>query len=708
MKRINLAILWHMHQPPYLEPSSGNHLLPWAFLHGMKDYFDMGAVAARHPGMKMTVNFTPSLLEQLQGYAQNTIIDRTIAVMDKAPQDMSIADREYLFRTCFGLNDRMVEPFPRFTELRGLYRSAQSAGTSSPSFEPDEITDITVLYLLAWCGRTMSEGNLFKTLKAKGRGFTDLDRNALLDEARTLIQNTKDLYRSLSERGIVELSTTPYCHPIVPLLCNSFAAVEARPNVVLPVTRFEAPDEARRQIAAGIDGFSRYFGFTPRGMWPAEGSVSEQAVRLYKEAGVQWLATDEEILRRSLGGLMSRQDPLRPHSWNNMPIFFRDHFLSDQIGFVYSRRPTEKAVAEFLAEMKVRADASTSEKDVVVIALDGENAWEYYPDGGYPFLDALYNAIESSDFINPVTMSGYLDRFGPGEPLEVLASGSWIDGNFDTWIGDPVKNQAWDYLAAAQQAAAEADLDTDTRSRVQRHLMRAEASDWFWWFGHGHSSIHEKEFDYLFRKNVRAVYEEAGIAPPDYLERPVGLGTAQAPTMQPTSFISPKITGKWDSYYKWVGAGSCEFSQGSIHRLQPLIKMVRFGFDLEWFYLAAEKFEDIPELMGEGSFMKVVFRRPREFTVFIKRETSGLLRVEGREASGLPLNLQGTSAEAVDLFELAIPTTVFRGRGVTEPVDISFFISIGKNDLEEERFPWDSTVDVNWDPRTFRMNNWVV
>ena len=464
MKKINLAILWHMHQPPYLEPFSRQNLLPWAFLHGMKDYHDMGATVLRHPAMRINVNFTASLLDQLEGYADGTTVERTLQVMSRNPSELAEAELEYLYRTCFGGTDLMAAGLPAFVRLRNLYRAAVASENRVPRLKPNEITDLTVLYLLSWCGPTLSATSTVRALVEKGQGFSPADRDLLIDEARKLIKATKGLYGDLSKSGIVELSTTPGTHPILPLLCSTAAAAEARADVVLPPSQFDSPEEARRQVETGLARFESYFGFRPAGMWPAEGSVSPQAVSIIGSAGIRWIATDEAILARSSADVPV--SPRRPWTYNGVSIFFRDHFLSDQIGFVYSRRPAEKAVQDFLDEMKARAATARSEDELVVIALDGENAWEYYQDGGYPFLDRLYGAIVDSDFINPITFGEYIDRFGPGRPLHRLATGSWIDGNFDTWIGEPTKNRAWDMLATARQAVAASDMKARNRDRV--------------------------------------------------------------------------------------------------------------------------------------------------------------------------------------------------------------------------------------------------
>lgn len=710
-RRISVAFLWHMHQPPYEEPRSGLFLLPWTYLHGTKDYYDMGEVARRHPKMRMVVNFTPSLLEGLARYAEDgPIPDQTLLVMSKDPARLTPSDREFLLRTCFGVNhSTMLCRFPRYGQLFDQLHASPAAGPVADRFSPQDFLDLEVLYLLVWCGPTLQADPRVQEIAARGRDYAAADRETLLAIGREFLGRIVPLYRELWDSGQVELSTTPFNHPILPLLCTTHAALEANPSTRLPWARVEAPEEAERQVDEGIQYFAGQFGRPPAGMWPAEGAVSEPAVRILGSRGLRWICTDEEILRRSLGGSMTLRERLLPHTFGGVSIFFRDHFLSDQIGFVYSRWPREKAVKTFMQELRDRAEAANDARAIVVVALDGENAWEHYPDGGYPFLDALYEALSASDFATPVTFSEYLDRHGPGQPLDTLATGSWIDGNLNTWIGDPTKNRAWSFLSETLQVARDVPaLAPDKADRVRRLLMRAEASDWFWWFGAGHSSIHEREFDYLFRQNLRAIYDELGLKPPEHLDRPVERDRAAVPVHPPTARISPAISGFRDSYYKWVGSGSCTFQQGSIHRLQPLVAGVRFGFDERSFYLRVDGFRPMEELLKSGDWVSINVSRPEPGTIQVRREDGGLA-VEVQDEQGISTPLTGASAAVGDILELALPLDFFRPwREGRVPFAMEFHLVLGSADLSDERFPWDAVIDVACDPMGIVLSNWFV
>ena len=712
-RNINIAFLWHMHQPPYEEPGAGVFLLPWTWLHATKDYFDMGEVIRRHPKIRVNMNFTPILLYQLDQYAREAIPDQMMLVMAKDPDRLTLADREFLLRTCFCVNlDTMGIPFPRYRQLHDMFRAWGDPAEAAANFRPEDYQDLSVLFLLAWCGPTLQAHPDIVELTKKARGYTNEDRETVLRLGRELIRRIVPLYKKLAKAGCVEMSTSPFFHPLTPLVVDNSCASESNPGSKLPYLRFSAPEEAERQIASGLDYFEKVFGFRPKGMWPPEGAVSEQAVAMYSQHGVKWLATDEEILHRSLGGEATLEERLHPHRVNGTSIFFRDRVLSDHIGFVYSRWPRETSVRHFMDALKRYSDAAVDDSTLVLVALDGENAWEFYPDGGFPFIDALYQAVEESGFTVPVTLSEYLEKFGPGERLEQLATGSWVGGTLDTWIGDPVKNRAWSMLSAAYQVVRDVrEQDSGIRrltdlAPANSPLLRAEASDWFWWFGKGHSSIHEREFDFLFRQNLRKVYESVGAPVPDQLNRPVDSNRADLPVSEPTAFISPDITGRQEGYYKWLGAGVCEFSHGSIHRLQPIISAVRFGFDATRLFFRVDGFEPLASALEGDGWLRVQFAVPTQCSLLIRPGKDGLVidKVSGKINEG---RVVAARAAVGDMLELAVPVSFFDPFTAT-PMHVKFHVVLGKGKLEVERFPWDSTVGFVFDPETFEVANWFV
>lgn len=716
VRKINLAFLWHMHQPPYEDPRAGIFLLPWTWLHAIKDYHDMGDLVRRHPGIHVNVNFTPCLLQQLEQYAHGAVRDQTLEVVCRDPDDLTDTDREFLVRTCLmACPPAFLEKYPRYRQLHDFYRAAGNPGRAAASLGADELVDLTVLFLLSWCGPSLFRDPTVVELSRRGSGFEPGDRATLVKVGREFLKGIVPLYQELSNRGQVELSTSPFYHPLSPLLHSSSCARESDPSVTLPDVRFSEPGELDRQVRHGLDYFEQVVGIRPAGLWPPEGAVSESVIETFQAHGVTWVASDEEILRRSLGGRLAPGERLLPHRFGSVSLFFRERALSDHIGFVYSRWPIERSVGHFMEALEGLAQEALDEDAIVVVALDGENAWEFYPDGGYPFLDALYGAVEASDFVESVTLADYIERFGPGERLDQLATGSWIDGNLNTWIGDPVKNRAWEYLAAAYQAVRDVpgarclvESEKGVEHALRCCLMRAEASDWFWWFGKGHDSVHEREFDYLFRQNLRMIYKELGLTTPDYLSRPIDTGQEPVPLIPPSAFISPEINGRNDSFYKWVGSGICEFSHGSIHRQKPIVSRVNFGIDRENLYFRVEGFEPIQELLSPNGWLKIHFARPAQCAVRA-RGFSGAPILETLDDDGSSAPLEGGAAGIGEVLEISVPVEYLESSaGSKRPFAIEFCVVIGDRDFELERFPWDSVITMEFDPTSFEVDNWFV
>jgi len=711
-RKINIAFLWHMHQPPYEDASTGTFLLPWVYLHATKDYYDMAALLERHPRMKANFNLTPCLLEQLQQYQNGTVKDQTLELLMRDAERMSEKEKASVLRLCFfGCPETLINRFPRYKQLYDFFRAQGSIQDALDSLEIEHFRDLSCLFLLAWCGQTLQKDPAIKEITSKRKRFNEDDKRVLLEKGKELIRGIVPLYKKLHLAKKIEVSTSPFYHPLLPLLYSNSQAIEANPYCQLPSARFSAPEEVERQITIGLSYFEKIFGFRPEGMWPPEGAVSQAVIEILKNR-VHWIATDEEILRKSLGGEISKEERFMPFRHNGLVLFFRDRVLSDFIGFVYSRWPNEKSVEHFILQAKARADEARDESALLLIAMDGENAWEYYPDGGFPFLDALYTAIENADFLEPVTLSEYLQRFAVTEELEHVATGSWINGNLDTWIGDPVKNKAWEYLAHAYQVVRDvAHVECGIHGHDEQagtykpcYLLRAEASDWFWWFGKGHASQYKKEFDYLFRQNLKAVYQKASLPPPQYLDRPLEGNGIEAVGSRPTAYISPEITGRRDSFYKWTGAGKCEFQHGSVHRLEPILACVHYGFDRENIYIRADGFRALSEFLNGDSWFKVVFIKPIEKTFRIASCGDSCVVQDNKGQA-----VSTAQAKVFDVLEMKIPfTEIDINLKEQHRFTVEFYIVLGKGALELERFPWDSVISFEAVTRDFDLENWFV
>lgn len=599
---VRVFFLWHFHQPWYPELDGSPARLPWVRLHALKDYADLPALLAEDPRVPHAANLVPALLDQLELAAnggRDTFLD--LAQTPVSSWDSTAVD--FALENFFSAHPRTMVPFPRYAEL--LRRKVQylPAGPEAlrRSFTAEDLRDLVVYFHLAWSGERLSRDPLVLKLKKRGHRFSEEEKDALLARQAAFLGEVLPAWRKAFSSGVVEAATSPYHHPIVPLLLDTASAREAVPNLPLPSLRFRHPEDARAHLSLGLSVFEKHFGFRPAGMWPPEGSLSEETIGLLAQAGVAWTASDEEVLLHSMPmGRFSSEPgdraraifrPWRLHD-RGPALFFRDRVLSDRIGFSYATWPAADAAADFVARLlSIRAAAPDAEL-VVPVILDGENAWETYPENGAPFLRALTRALAKEPRVSVTTPSRALAQV-PAARLEKLVAGSWVHGTFTTWIGAPAKNRAWEHLARARDAMGEAVGAAAVRSpldvlggtvapaeKARAALMAAEASDWFWWFGDDHTSAHDAVFDALFRSHLETAYRALSLPAPKALDTPVDEHVASAPLLS-TAPISPVIDGKRADYFEWLGSGrlSGQPHGGAMNRGAGLLKEVFFGLD---------------------------------------------------------------------------------------------------------------------------------
>jgi len=548
MGKSYVALLWHFHQPPYAEPAGGGRelTLPWVRLHAARDYYQMGHLAGAHDGLRVTFNFTPALLAQFDAYLEEGARDRQMALSLRDPAGLDVAEAAALWASCFDVDfRRAIKGQPRYFHLFRKYGRRESFSTS-------DLMDAVALFNLAWCGEIFRRGPLalptgatvdLAPLHEKGGGYTAADVEAIINAQLDVMRAVVPLYRRLRDEGRLELSTTPFFHPILPLVHDSDLATVDRPGATLP-RRFSWPDDAREQVARAAAFFAEKFGARPAGMWPAEGAVAEEILPYFEEAGVAWIASDEGVL--ALSGKRD-YEPARPEMLlqpyrvgkGEVAAFFRHHALSDAVGFEYQHREDlPAAAADFckrLYALLSSARARSLHDALVTIILDGENAWGGYERQGVPFLEDLYKRLARGDVARTVTFEEYLTgAAGRGvaphppvslEPLRPLACASWIDeagsypGNdLGTWVGGAEENRAWELLGAAREALARSTAAPAARAEAREFLLAAEASDWFWWYGDVQGGGAEEEFDRLFRAYVRAAYLALGEETPAAVE----------------------------------------------------------------------------------------------------------------------------------------------------------------------------------------------
>jgi alpha-amylase/alpha-mannosidase (GH57 family) len=556
--RLDLVLLWHMHQPDYRDRGApgnaeGEFVLPWTYLHAIKDYTDMVAHLERHPRVRAVVNFVPVLVDQILDYVHQfetgKIRDPLLALLAREDMDaLTLEERRFLLDSCFHHNHlTMLHPFPRYVRLHELYRAVEGQGDGTIAYlSGDYFSDLITWYHLVWIGETERRRHpLMAELLAKAHGFTPRDRQRLFKVIGDLMRTLMPRYRALAQAGRIEISSTPYAHPLAPLLIDLKSGREALPDLPLPQHQTYPGGRARVSVhvTRGISTHERNFGQPPRGIWPAEGAVSTPLMQLLSTEGCQWAATSESVLVNSLrragnGSLPPRNAYLyrgyRIEGAPGLATFFRDEHLSDLIGFEYARWHGRDAAQHFIAQLEAIArDAQGDEVPVVSVILDGENAWEYYPYNGFYFFDDLYGLLEDHPTIHTTTYAEYLSRNpAPSAQLPGLVAGSWVQGTLTTWVGDPDKNRAWDLLCAAKQAydlvMSSERLSEQAREAAEQQLTRCESSDWFWWLGPYNPGHAVSSFDRLFRVNLTRLYELLELAPPPELSRPLSRGGGAA------------------------------------------------------------------------------------------------------------------------------------------------------------------------------------
>jgi alpha-amylase/alpha-mannosidase (GH57 family) len=543
---LNVVLYWHMHQPEYRDHRTGKYFLPWTYLHVIKDYVDMAAHLEAHPDAKAVVNFTPTLLEQIDNYNHQLkkYLEKGSALNDPMLEALvspvlpeSPEQRHELIRHCLRANeDRLINRFEPYKHLASIAGWLDKQPHSIIYIDDQYLIDLLVWFHLAWLGETVRRTNpRIKELMAKATGYTVHDRNDLVRIIAELSADIIGRYKTLAERGQIELSMTPYAHPIIPLLIDIESATEAMPDALLPHCR-HYPDGVNRthwHIDKGIEVFKKYFGVTPRGCWPSEGSISEATLQLLAERGFEWAASGETVMHNSIHKSGEYIDCVhRGYRYKKADIacFFRDDGLSDLIGFNYSEWHADDAAANLVHHLENIAGACKGNNNATVsIILDGENAWEYYPENGYYFLDSMYRALLQCPDIRLTTYSEILSGKPELTSLSHVVAGSWVYGTFSTWIGEPDKNHAWDLLCDAKKAfdnvISSGKLDTKQRAHAEKQLAICEGSDWFWWFGDYNPADSVKDFDHLYRLQLFNLYMLLGMDPPDNLGAVISHGT---------------------------------------------------------------------------------------------------------------------------------------------------------------------------------------
>lgn len=590
-----------MHQPWYGSVDGQRMILPWTRLHGLKDYLDMIAVVEQHPEVHVTFNLVPSLLAQLQQYVDGETTDDALEFSQRDAADLSLDERLWWMSEGFKCHwPRMLQPYPRYRELlsmRGTGGQPERLERAATRASRRDLLDLQVWFNLSWCGHELRTTEpVVQDLLRKGSDYTESEKQSLLAVLDGALGTIIPRYRAAWERGQVELATSPYYHPILPLLCHFPDAKTALPGIKLPDPWDAVPEDAALQLQRGRELCEKLLGHAPVGLWPSEGSVSDRALELAAQAGFRWAATDEEILFHTLGGeAPSRAGLFGAYQRCGLDLFFRDHRASDKIGFDYASWPAETAVRDLIAHLEHEvAAADSNSAPLASVILDGENCWEYYPHNGHDFLDQLYTALAKHPLMRTVTFSEYLAEDPHRTPLPTLFAGSWINHDFYIWAGHREDQRAWRLLFRARRAlvAAQDSLEPAVRAAAYEHLYIAEGSDWYWWYGDDHSSADDGTFDELFRAHLAEIYRLLDQPVPDeLLEAISGLPAASLVT-PPVALFTPELDGRLTSFFEWRAAGRFEGpgTAGAMSRsgATEVLVGVRYGFDQDSLHLALE------------------------------------------------------------------------------------------------------------------------
>jgi alpha-amylase/alpha-mannosidase (GH57 family) len=620
MAQLRVVVLWHQHQPYYKDLVTGQYRLPWTRLHGLKDYYGMVKLLDEFPQVHQTFNLVPSLITQIQDYVSGDAQDPFLRVASKPAKDLTQEERRFALQYLFQANPvNVIGRYPRYHELWEKFRGAgDSPEKAGRYFDAQDLTDLQVLSQIGWFDEYFVAEKDIAELIRKGRNYTVEDQRFIIAVQRELLGRVLPVHAQAAKKGLIEISTSAFYHPILPLVCDTQMGAVSSPGLPLPQNRYLHPEDAREQLLRGMDLHEQVFGLRPQGVWPSEGSVSEEVFTIAHQLGVQWMASDEGVLARTLGVTFSRDgyghlDSDGAHrlytiyryentdSETQMNLLFRDHSLSDLIGFVYSGMPPQDAANNLIHKIKESAKSviASGQDAVVAIILDGENAWEYYPQSGREFLRRFYEGLQNDPGIEAVTVTEAIARHKNVSHLKSLVPGSWINANFNVWIGAPEDNKAWDYLYHARNFFEQAaPIATEKQRKLAfDEIMIAEGSDWNWWYGPEHHSANDRDFDELYRKHLSNVYQALGGTPPDYLAQPI-TGELARPSFTPqTAYIHAEISGDMVRYFEWMGAARYTADQrsGAMHGKQFLMDEVLAGIDEQYVYGRLDFVGKVPE-----------------------------------------------------------------------------------------------------------------
>jgi len=720
---MNVVILWHMHQPYYVNPLTKKAMMPWVRLHAAKGYLDMIDLVTAQPAVRVSFNFTPVLVRQILELVNGEVEDEWETLSRKPAANLENDERRHILENFFKINwDTLIRPIPRYAELlakRGPNYTLAKLDAIVRTFTDADFRDLQTLYNLQWCGFSATRRfPILQELREKGRDFTEQDKLAVLGAHKAILGLVLGEYRAAAERGQIELTTTPYFHPIMPLVYDTHIARRCQPQSPLP-SPFSAPEDVRAQLRLAQELHEQVFGKRARGLWPSEGSIAPEIVPLMVEAGFDYFCSDEGNLFKSL-----KNDP----AWNSRQIdhvelfqgwrihayektiqaLFRERPLSDFIGFDAARNEPPKAVAHLIDNLKNIAKVAPADYGVVPLILDGENAWEAFLDGGEAFLSTFYRNLSETAELKMCRLGDYFDAHPSRVETCYLHSGSWIRSDFDIWIGDAEENKAWEWLKETRhflvERIAQGNIAPERAEEAWWEIYAAEGSDWFWWYGPDFTIDTDFLFDELFRLHLQNVYRILDIEPPAHLDVPICLPSADLGYSQPLRLLSPNIADETERFFNWLGAGQLDLTkqQTAMFQGDRIGQKLFFGFGTVNFYLRLDLMRQ-PEaitirfLLPHPARVTLRLAQPGRITTFFETSGDGVLFV--------PSAANNLLAHWGHSLAVSIPRELLR---VEPGHEFAFFVQLLENGLQRERYPERGAIELTAPGKDFEAEQWFV
>ena len=719
---MNVVILWHMHQPYYVNPLTKKATMPWVRLHAVKGYLDMIDLVTAQPDVRVTFNFTPVLVRQILELVSGEVEDTWETLSRKPAANLENDDHRHLLENFFKINwDTMIKPVPRYAELlakRGANYTLSKLDAIVRTFTEADFRDLQTLYNLQWCGFSATRRfPILQELRDKGRDFTEQDKLAVLDVHKQILGLVLGEYRAAAERGQIELTTTPFFHPIMPLVFDTHIARRCQPTAPLP-SPFSAPEDVRAQLRLAQELHEQVFGHRARGLWPSEGSIAPEIVPLMVEAGFEYFCSDEGNLFKSL-----KNDPAwntrnvdhielfqgwRIHAYERtIKALFRERPLSDFIGFDAARNETSKAVSHLIDNLKVIA-RSVPESGVAPLILDGENAWEAFLDGGDAFLSSFYRALLETPELHMCRIGDYFDAHEPRVETCYLHSGSWIRSDFDIWIGDPEENKGWEWLKETRHflvdRISQGNVSPERAQEAWWEIYAAEGSDWFWWYGPDFTIDTDFLFDELFRLHLQNVYRILDIEPPAHLDVPICLPSADLGYTQPLRLLSPNIDDETERFFNWLGAGQLDLTkqQTAMFQGDRIGRLLYFGFGVNDFFLRLD-------LSRQPEAITIRFLLPHPARVTLRQTNPGqintLFETSGDGVLFIPAAPIGLFTHWGRSLVVSVPRELLR---VEPGHEFAFFVQLLEGGLQRERYPERGAIELAAPGKDFEAEQWFV